>query len=551
MKLDEELQTAIGYFQDGHLQEAAKAFSEILILEPFNSSAYLFLGIINYRLGNHDFSIEFLKKTLEIDTDNSIAHYNLGIAYSAKGQFDKALDCYKITLNIDPNFAAAYYNIGNILIQNRQAGKAIEYFKNAIRLNPNFEPAYYNLGNIFMEMQQTDDAIDCYRNALKIDPNFVFAFNNLGNALREKGKLDEAIACYQKVLNLDPGLAQTYTSLGLALHEKGMISDALNNYQIALKLDPALPEAHWNLAHIFLLRGNFKKGWEEFEWRWKLKGYYQYKIFQPQWDGSNISGLTILIHDEQGFGDTIQFARYIPMVAQKGARVIIGCRKELVNLLKNVEGVSKVIERGKPLPQFDIHCPIMSLPLKFNTTIEKIPAATPYISPDPLLIQIWRNLISHDDCNLKVGLVWAGRREHKNDRNRSGSFDIFSSLIQLNNISFYNLQKGEAAKQFKNQHQGTILTDYMESIHDFSETAALIENLDLVITVDTAVAHLAGALSKPVWTLLPFSPDWRWMLDREDSPWYPTMRLFRQPSPGDWESVIGRVQESLSGFPYS
>jgi tetratricopeptide (TPR) repeat protein len=545
MNINEQLQSAFQYIQSGDLRQAEQAYSQILTLEPNNGEACLSLGILYYRFGNYDLSIQHIKRALEINADNSIAHYNLGIAYGAKGQIERAIDCYQNALKYNPSLAPAYYNLGNIFRERLDVDNAITYYQNALKYNPSLAPAYYNLGNIFRERLQIDEAITYYQNALKVDPNFVFAFTNLGNAFRQRGQLDEAIDCYKKALKLDSHLAHTHTSLGLSLQEKGMVDEAFKHCKIALQLNPHLPEAHWNLSHMYLLQGNFREGWKEYEWRWGLKDYYQYKIFQALWDGSDISQRTILIHDEQGFGDTIQFVRYVPLVAQRGAKVIIGCKRELVPLLQRVEGVSQVIARGEPLPEFDVHCPILSLPLLFNTTLDTLPANIPYISTDPLLAQKWRNIIRHDNSKLKIGLVWAGRPEHQNDRNRSGFFDMFASLAQLNNSSFYSLQKGEAAKQRKYHPDGINIIDYTNRLDDFSETAALIENLDLIISVDTAVAHLAGALGKPVWVLIPFAPDWRWMLDREDSPWYPTMKLFRQSSCGDWDSAISTVLDQV------
>jgi hypothetical protein len=255
-----------------------------------------------------------------------------------------------------------------------------------------------------------------------------------------------------------------------------------------------------------------------------------------------------LLYAEQGLGDTIQFIRYAPLVAQRGADVIVYCQNELTSLIKDMDGIRQVISYGDPLPVFHIHSPLLRLPLIFGTTLENIPTKTPYISVNQALIHKWKEKVKNDTSQLKIGLVWAGIPGHKNDRNRSCSLDIFSPLANIHDTTFYSLQKGDAAEQAKSPPEGLKLVDYTEEIHDFSDTAALIENLDLVISVDTAVAHLSGALNKPVWTLLPFAPDWRWLLNRNDSPWYSTMRLFRQPSHGDWVSVISSVVRELLSF---
>ena len=272
------------------------------------------------------------------------------------------------------------------------------------------------------------------------------------------------------------------------------------------------------------------------------------RFSQPICDGSDIAGLTILIYVEQGVGDAIQFIRYVPLVTQACDKVIIECHRDLSALFQNIEGVKQVMVQGEPLPNFDIQCPLLSLPSVFNTTLKNIPSRVPYISLDSVLVQKWKDRVQHDDSKLRIGLVWSGSPKYKNDRNRSCSLADFAPFSKFADITFYSLQKGKASEQAKNPPEGMKLIDCSEDLNDFTDTAALIENLDLVISVDTAVAHLAGAIGNPVWTLLPFAPDWRWMLNREDSPWYPTMRLFRQPSPRDWESVIDSILRELYKF---
>jgi len=337
--------------------------------------------------------------------------------------------------------------------------------------------------------------------------------------------------------------------MGTALQEKGQFDEAIQCYKKAIEIDPDYVDARWNMSLLNLLCGNFKEGWKGYEWRWKLEGILVERNFSaPAWNGYDIKGRTILIYAEQGLGDTIQFVRYASLVADLGANVIVECQKELVSLVEKIRGIKQVIPYGNSLPEFDIHCSLLSLPLVFDTTLEDIPANIPYIYAGSPSVQKWRDKIDQTSSHIRIGLVWAGDPAKKKDRDRSCSLRLFSSLAQFNDVIFYSLQKGEASNQAMNPPEGMNLIDYTEEFHDFSDTAAFIENLDLVISVDTAVAHLAGSLGKPVWTLLPFVPDWRWMLSREDSPWYPTMRLFRQPRIGDWGSVIDRVVNALRGF---
>jgi len=511
MKIDKAFQSAHKYYQGGDLDQARTVCKKILRVQPSNVVVLHFLGGICYQLGDFDSSIDYLKKVLRIDPSHADAHHNLGIAFQAKGQLHEAVRCFRKAADLHPSFVQAYYSLANALVKTGQA----------------------------------DAAIPCYRRLLEIAPDFVDAYNSLGNLLKKQGMVEEAIICYQKALQINPVNPGILNNLGNVLYEAGCFDKALISYRDALELDPDYPYSHFHMSRVLLLSGNYKQGWKEYEWRWKTRDYFERDFSQPLWDGSDISGRTILLYTEQGLGDAIQFIRYVPFIVQHGATIVVECQKELLSLFQNVEGIEQVISAGEQLPLFDVHCPLLSLPLKFGTTLETIPADIPYIKANPLAIQKWKERLADAGQKLKLGLVWAGSPAHKNDRNRSILLDTFAPLAQFHNIIFYSLQKGNGSEQAKSPPKEINFIDYTDELHDFSDTAAFIENLDLVISVDTAVAHLAGALGKPVWTVLPFVPDWRWMLNREDSPWYPTMRLYRQPSIGDWESVIERVKEGL------
>jgi len=579
MNINEAIQIVFEHLQAGNLEQARNVCKKILKIQPNNADVYFDLGNIFQEKGQLDEAITYYQKAIELNPNFAGTHFNLGDVFQEKGQLDEAVIYYQKTIELAPNFAGTYNNLGNIFQEKGQLDEAITYYQKAIELNPRFAGTYNNLGDAFRRKKQTDEAITYYQKALQIDPNYAHAYYSLGIVLQENGQLDEAITCYRKVLQLNQNHVEAYNNLGNAFQEKGLLDEAITYYQKAIELNPNFAgvyynfavalqyrkqldeaityyqkaielnpnfaDAYWNISVILLLSGNFEKGWKEYEWRWKTKEFCQRSFSQPLWDGSDIKGRTILLHAEQGLGDTIQFIRYAPLVVQRGARVIVECQRELKSLLQNVEGISQIITCGKRLPEFDVHCPLLSLPLVFNTTPENIPANIPYITVDFMLVQKWQDKIYHDNSNFKIGLVWSGKPTYKNDRNRSCSLELFSPLAIINDITFYSLQKGEAAEQAKNPPEGMKLIDYTEQIHDFADTAAFIENLDLIISVDTAAAHLAGALGKSVWTLLPFVPDWRWLLTRDDSPWYPTMRLFRQPLPGDWKSVIAKLAEEL------
>lgn len=545
MHINEKIRLAYAYHQTGHMSRAADTCLEILKDHPNNASILHLLGVISYQMQNYEPAISFLKQAIQINPNFAEAYNNLGSTLKVLGQSDEALYCYQKAIELNPSYAEAHYNLGNTFVLKGQLDEAITCYQKALEFNQNHAISYNNLGNVFREKGQFDEAIDCYRKALQLNPNLSDALNNMGVALQEEGRLDEAITCYHEAIQRNPDYADAYNNLGYTLQEKGQTDNAIHYYKKALELDPNLPGAHGHLSLALLLSGDFTQGFKEYEWRWKTKGYFPRNFSQPLWTGADITGKTILLHAEQGMGDTIQFIRYAPFVAAQCGNVILECQHELASLLRHIDGVHQTISRGEQLPFFDIHCPLLSLPMVFHTTLENIPAEVPYINIDHALVQKWHDEIKHDISILKIGLVWAGSPRYKENRNRSCSLELFSAFGQLENISFYSLQKGTAAQQAKQPPGGMNFIDLTRGINDFSDTAALIQNLDLVISVDTAVAHLAGALGKPVWTLVPFSPDWRWLLKRNDSPWYPTMRLFRQPAIGDWLSVVSMIKDEL------
>jgi tetratricopeptide (TPR) repeat protein len=511
MTIDEAFKLATEHYEAENFQQAEQICREILEKQPNNAETLYFLGIIYIQLQQSDSAIHYIQRSLQINSTNANTYLALGTAFQQKGLLDEAVSCYQKTINLDPSNADSFNLVGNI-------------FKDKGRL---------------------DEATNCYQKALQLNPNSADIYNELGILFHLKKQYDRAIIYYKKAIQLNSKFALAYCNIAKALHQMGQIEEAIIYFKKTLMLEPNLSDAHLNMSLSFLLLGDFQQGWKEYEWRKKLTNIYNRDLPQPLWNGSDIAGLTILLHAEQGFGDTIQFIRYAPLVAQRGARVIVECMKELRALIRNVEGIDNIFTRGEQLPIFDMHCPLPSLPLIFNTNIESIPANIPYIIANNILVERWREKFDNDKSKLKIGLTWLGNPNHVNDETRSCSPKIFLPFVGLSNITFYSLQKNMSTESIENLPKGIKLVDYTSEIKDFSDTAAIIENLDLVISVDTSVAHLAGALGKPVWTLIPFVPDWRWMLNRADNPWYPTMRLLRQPSSGDWESVIAKVKDEL------
>jgi len=391
-------------------------------------------------------------------------------------------------------------------------------------------------------------AAACFRQVLGHHSDNVAAMTHLGIALCMEGKFAEGVEWYERALALDSNYRDALNNRGNALKALGRLEEALASYERVRAMRPDDPEIHNNIAMALLAVGRFDEGWVEYEWRWKTSQLAAaHRVFaKPQWQGEEAKGRTLLIHAEQGFGDTLQFCRYAPLAAERGWHVIMEVQPEVVSLIKSLKGIDKVIPLGAILPPFDRHCAMMSLPTAFKTEVETIPANVPYLFADENKTRAWHERLSKNPKDLKVGLVWTGNPRlfsldlSSANLRRSLAPESLASFADLKNISFYSLQKGG----FK-LSSDIGLIDYMPECADFSDTAALIANLDLVVSVDTSVAHLAGALGKPVWLLNRFDTCWRWLRDRDDSPWYPNMRLFRQTSPGDWASVIERVKEEL------
>ena len=421
-------------------------------------------------------------------------------------------------------------------------------------LNSDYAEAHNNLGTVLQEEGKFNEAVTCYRQTIKLKPDHAMAHCNLGTTLQELGEYEEAVLYCRQAISLNPKLANLHNNLGAILQKQERLEEALSSYDTAIKLNPDYAEAHMNRSFALLLTGNYKEGWPEYEWRLKTKAHRLRDFHKPVWDGSPLNGKSILVHAEQGFGDTIQFVRYLPMVQAQGGNVIFECRQNLIRLLKNCTGINKIIERTPtPSVQYDTHIPILSLPGIFGTTLDSIPSDIPYITIDPGLIEQWRMRFDHNK-DFKVGIVWAGNLHNKKNHIRSCNLTNFAPLLETPGTSFYSLQKGPASAEVNNLPKGLEIITLDTELNDFADTAAAIANLDLVISVDTAVAHLAGAIGKPIWTLLHFSTDWRWLMDREDSPWYPRpnglagragMRLFRQTKHNDWTNVFEKVKQRL------
>jgi hypothetical protein len=423
----------------------------------------------------------------------------------------------------------------------------VEFLRRRTALPPESAAIDVDFGTVLRATGQIEPAIAAFERAASLQPDLLNAHNSLAVTLHQHGRLDQAIEAYRRVLTLRPDFHEAQNNLGTALMHRGQIDDAIAVYRETLQLKPDDALTHHNLGMVLLMKGDLANGWAEYEWRTRSSelGTLAPNLAKPRWDGSDLAGRRILLHMEQGAGDTFHFARYAPLLHQRGAKVILACRPETVALMRSLDGVEQLVTTGDPMPEFDVHCSLLSLPLHFKTTLENIPAKVPYLHADPILVNNWRPRVDRLGGRLRVGLVWAGRPDQPNDRYRSMSLHTLAPLAQVPGITFISLQKGAAADQGRNPPKGLTLVDWTCELNNYSDTAALIETLDLVLTVDTAVAHLAGAMGKPAWVMLAFVADWRYLLNRSDSPWYPTMRLFRQSKIGDWVTPIQQIAELL------
>jgi tetratricopeptide (TPR) repeat protein len=549
MKSDELLQSALQLHRAGKTAQAEAICRDILKFHPDTIHALHLLGVLRYQARDYASAAAFLEKALRLAPASAIILNNLGNVYLESGRADDAIACYRKALRLDPGHAEAHNNLGSALEESGHVEEALACYREALRLNPALAEAHNNLGNALKESGHVEEALACYREARRLNPALAEAPYNTANILLDRGQTREAIDLYRAALGLDPSYVDALTNLGAALKSAGEIEEAIACYRKALGLQPGLADAHWNLAAALLLRGDFINGWKEYEWRWETKDFHRRHFPQPLWDGHNCEGETILLYAEQGFGDTIQFIRYVPLLARRGVRVLVECPGELKTFVECVEGVHRVITPGDPLPDFTAHCPLLSLPLVLGTTLETVPAEIPYCSAPRSSVERWSTKLGQRaDNNIRVGLAWAGKPSHKKDKYRSLSLETLRPLWEIAGITFFSLQKGESALKAGGHPDGMELADYTDELKDFADTAALLENLDLVISVDTAVAHAAGALGRDVWTLVPCDADWRWILERTDSPWYPSMRLFRQDAPDGWDTVVSRIAEALADF---
>ena len=568
--------------QTKNLSLAVDLIGKAVDIRPSHSAAFFNLGNVLLELNCIDEAITNYDKAIEINPKYSEAYTNRGAAlqelrllkealssydtaiainprqadaYSNRGnllqelkRFDEAIVCYDNAIAIEPYYAEAHSNRGVALQKLNRLEEALASYDYAISIHPHYTKALTNRGVVLHELKRVDEALACYKQAILIDPNYADAYSNLGNSLNQLNQLEEALNCYDKALDINPEFTDAHINRGITLQELKRLAEALESFDKAILLEPQNAEAYWNKSLTLLLSGDFGRGWKLYEWRWKREAFsfLNRNFFSSLWLGSeNIEGRTLLLHTEQGLGDTIQFCRYVYLIKSLGAKVVLEVPKSLQGLLRELRGVDELIEIGSKLPLFDYHCPLMSLPLAFGTNLNNIPCHESYLAATPERCEEWRQRLGVKN-KPRVGIVWSGSNTHKNDHNRSISLKLLLPYL-YDCYEFVSLQK-EIKDIDKELIKITSIRYFGEFLNDFSDTAALCESMDIVISVDTSVAHLSGAIGKCTWVLLPYAPDWRWLLDRVDSPWYASIRLFRQDDSKLWESVLDNVFKDLRVF---
>jgi tetratricopeptide (TPR) repeat protein len=470
---------------------------------------------------------------------------DIAVGEMKRGNLQDAVDIFTLILAKAPH-PVVFMNRGLAQQGMRQHDRALASFDQAIAFAPAYAGAYNNRGISLHELKRYEEALASYDKAIALEPDDCGAYTNRGMTLHALDRYDDSLASCEKAVALSPGRAALHNNLGNALQEMGRFDDALASYDKATAISPDYAEAHWNAGVVRLLTGDFERGWRQAEWRWKNPALRNERrhVIEPLWLGAEpIEGKTILFRGEQGLGDTIQFCRYVPLAAARGAKVIVEVDPSLKRLLSTLDGVSLCVTRREPRPAFDLQCPMLSLPLAFGTRLDTIPAATPYLRA-PAQGRNWEALLGRRD-RPRIGLAWSGNPHHVHDRKRSIPLSVFLPLLDVE-ATLVSLQKDVRSGDEATLKERSEILNLGPSLEDFADMAALMSCLDLIISVDTSVVHLAGALAKPVWVLAPFLPDWRWLLGREDNPWYPTARLFRQTSARNWREVISRVRQAAA-----
>jgi tetratricopeptide (TPR) repeat protein len=573
-RLQKLLKKGLKHHREGRIEQAQACYRKILKVDPTSSEARELLRLLETKTdptsdsipsvmvtaaedpraltkraisylteGKVQAAMNCFQRVVELCPDSPQAYQHLGGAQERLGDLSAAANSFQRALVLQPDSPDLLCHLARVLYQSGAAQSAAELYQRASDLEPNRYEIYNDLGVVLTNLGSFGAAIEAFRRSLRLNPRCAKTIAALGYLFESKGDLISAADAYRHAIKLDPQLFAAYADLGFVLYGLGEVAEATDCFHRLRALQPDSAEATSNLGIIHLLQGDLAAGWVEYESRWKVGIADDRKLVQRRWKGEPIAGERILLYAEQGFGDSLQFVRYAPLVAARGAEVVLEVQPSLHRLLSRTSGTFRVMSRGETLPEFTWQCSLLSLPLAFGTELGTIPAAVPYVYPDPAQAQAWRRRL--EGTTRRIGLVWGGNPGMHRDRLRSIPLELLLPLINVPGTSFYSLQIGPGSEQAKELPPDVRLTDLAPELNDFSETAAIVANLDLVISVDTSVAHLAGAMGKPVWIMLNKGCDWRWFLQREDSPWYPTARLFRQTTAGGWQEVVNRLEHAL------
>ncbi len=582
-----QFEAAVAQHQAGNLAEAEAAYRRVVESDPQHWDAVYLLGTALLQLSRFEECIEWLQRIIDVHPDSPDAHNNLGVAHKALGNWQQAGRAFETAIKANPEYDQAFYNLGALMEDRRLFSDAEKCYRHVLKLKPGDPQSQYNLANVLKAQGLWSDAEEAYRSVLALQPNNQDVRINLAFVLVQQERLTDAVNIYQQILAADPNYYEIHNNLsyihdrqgnpeaaiasaqaalaifddypdghnnwGTALRSMHRLDEACERFQKALDLRPDFALAEFNLATTRMLSGDLKSGWSGYERRSETGEIRDAvtpprQFDQPRWDGQPISGKRLLVHSDQGFGDTIQFVRFLEQVKQRSAaHVVFECQPQLVSLLSDNPAIDEIIADGEPLPEFDLQVSLSSLGGLLSIELDNLPAKVPYIQAgSELRPELLELLEVANSSHQNIGIVWQGNPAQARDALRSCPLDKLLALAELPNVSLFSLQTGETGlAQLKALEADAAIVDIGSHLNNFADTAAVLDRLDLLITVDTAVAHLGGAMGAEVWTLLPHTPDWRWLLDRDDSPWYPTMRLFRQPKWGDWDSVVVAVIDAL------
>ncbi len=541
----------IAFARQGRWADAAACFEQAVRLNDAFAPAHNNLANIYLFQGRLAESVAHYQKAVHYAPDDAEAWNNMSNAYQQAGHPGDAETCARRALALRPNFAEAHNHLGMAVEGLGKTDEACTQYREALRLRPEFPEALNNLGRLLRQQGRYDESAACSQKAVQLNPDFVEAHVNLGNVFLQTGQFAQARAALQEALRRRPDFVDALNFHGTLAMKEGKPEEALVHFEEALRLQPDNGDSHFNRGLALLLAGDLERGWPEYEWRWRVKEAQSLVVValarqRPFWNGSPIAGKTLLVHAEQGLGDTIQFLRYLPLVKNLGATVIFACPAPLIPLASRCAGFDRIIPLDRDFPAHDEHIPLMNLPRIFGTTLATIPAQGPYLFAEPALVDHWRCELA-EFSGRKIGIAWQGNPKNLHDALRSIPLRCFAPLAGLSGVRLFSLQKGPGSEQIADvsgQFELTDLGSRLDESGAFLDTAAVMLNLDLIITSDTATAHLAGALGRPVWVALCYAPDWRWLLHREDSPGYPSMRLFRQHSVSRWDEVFERMASS-------